>query len=186
MTDWMVQFVGSAIVALAVPVTLAWMSVSAHRAIQPDVDGWVAVRPTTFLYVIGAIFAIPMAIFLTALPFLAFVSGMPSLLPVYLMVGVPLAIGSWYFVYGIFIVRMQFNESGIEYREFSRRLFVEWREVGRIKYDFLLGAYASTDKGRLIAWEYFRGFSQLIDAAQRNNIVIDPILLRKLSAERPQ
>lgn len=145
-------------------------------ALAPESASWIRLRPTPALFAFGLL-CVPLAVFFTALPVLAlFADNLGSRIG-FLSFGPPLAVLTWFAIYGIFIVRTRFNSAGIEYRGLTRRIMIPWGEVRQVKGSAAVRCYIVTARGRLTVWRNFTGFPQLVAEASRHGVEIDPALL---------
>jgi hypothetical protein len=138
-----------------------------------DAAGWTRLRPTALLFAFGLL-CMPLAMFFTALPVLALYAENLGSRIGFLTFAPPLAVLTWFAIYGIFVVRTRFNSSGIEYRGLTRKVLIPWSEVRQIQNGAGFGALIITARGQLTVWRRLRGFAQLLAEAARQGVEIDP------------
>jgi hypothetical protein len=162
-------------VVIGVPAGLGLLSVAA-RGSGRTVDGWQVLRPSLALYLLGIV-AIPMAALMFMGPFLAFsttndqsVSGSAFAI---LMFEPVMGLAFLYSAASIFLVRIRFNDNGVEKKWFVRGAFLPWGYIRTLDRSVFKGPRLVLANGRSVAVsKYLRGFSQLATAARDHGVSV--------------
>jgi hypothetical protein len=93
---------------------------------------------------------------------------------IFLVLGPPLTAMFIYAAAHLFLTHIRFNDDGIERRFLRQKVFVAWTDIFRIRRHFFFGPQIVAKDGRkVVVWEYWRGFRELMNVAAVKGIPID-------------
>ena len=72
----------------------------------------------------------------------------------------------------VFIMRLRFNEVGVEYRGIAKTLFAPWSEIARVAHHGLMGVQVHAMGATFPVPRYFAGVYQFMDQAASRGIEV--------------
>jgi hypothetical protein len=144
------------------PVIGSLLFLSATKPVEPDRDGWIVLKPTIGIWILG-IFALLMGAFFAALLVAAAIVRTEDRLdPLFFVLCPPLiALGAIGFL-TCAVMRTKFNETGVTYRGILKSISAAWSDVARAEDTALLGPKLITRRGTILFSKYYRGYRQLL------------------------
>lgn len=133
---------------------------------SPDFEGWIYLKPHPFIYttyILGITLMVMIFFFFLVIIFA--VKTVSIFLNIFTLIYL---IFLSFTVYIVFVVKIRFNEEGIEYRGVFRRIYATWGEI--IAYSELFGGYVRTKYGVFFLSKFDKGFLQLVEKLKFHNI----------------
>jgi hypothetical protein len=170
---WLADVPSTVWAALITSAVLIAATRAGKGVVTPDADGWVHLRPSLVVILLG-LSCVPMAagILFSMMLTTGSVFTDPAALLV-LILAAPMLVFICYVMYAFLIVGGRFNAEGFEYRGMFRTRFVSWSGISRIAYNGFWGPYAVTSRGGLLVSMYFKGFGQFLEEARGHGIEVD-------------
>lgn len=149
-------------------------------------DGWHQLAPTIPFFLLLALGFVLATLFTVSVIVAAMLFVREGIMGagLFLLLAIPMAWLGWYTTcytfYYIFLVRIRFNDGGIEWQRSRTSESLSWREIAIIRRHWLFGPVIVSVQGKTYqVWEYLRGYRALIEAARVHGVNISSGLLSR-------
>ena len=169
---WLLIAITAVVALLAI---VFWAVYDSSKRVQPDDKGWIKLSLSAgfkIFIILGAV----IAAFILGLFLRAAVNDKPLEMWLFGIFGLPFSAAGLYGLSSAFFVKVRFNDLGIEYYRFSKRLCISWNDIREIAGNIIAGAVIITPNSRFGLSSQLKGFFQLVEEAEKHGVKVDKFL----------